>query len=72
MVSNNCQSSLKLYLVSKPDVFFEQTKTHALDSFIGTIAVRGRELRLADNIDLIPGSKDKIAYLTTRLTSHSL
>ena len=43
MVSNNWQSSLKLYLVSKPDIVLEQTKTNALDGFIGTIAVDGRE-----------------------------
>ena len=32
----------KLYLVSKPDIFLEQTKTNALEGFIGTIAVGWR------------------------------
>ena len=34
----------KLYPVSKPDIFLEQTKTNALEGFIGTIAVGGREI----------------------------
>ena len=40
---NNCGSSLKLYLVSKPESVLGQTKTNAMEGFIGTIAVGGRE-----------------------------
>ena len=32
-----------LYLVSKPDIFLEQTKTNALEGFVDNIAVGGRE-----------------------------
>ena len=67
MVSNNCQSSLKLYIVSMSDIFLEQTKTHALDGFIGTITVGGRGNQIAGNNDLIAGSKDKLTYLTSRI-----
>ena len=73
MVSNNCQSSLKLQLVSKPDIFLEQTKTNALENFIGTCSWRaGKSLRLADNIDLIAVSKYKLTYLTSRLTYQNI
>ena len=37
-----CESSLKFYLVSKPVIVLEQTKTNAMEGFIGTIAVGGR------------------------------
>ena len=63
MVSNKCQSSLKLYLVSKPDIFLEQTNYWHYCS-----RRAGKSLRLGDNTDLLAGSKDKLAYLTSRLT----
>ena len=37
------------------------------EEFIGTIAVGGR-IRLADNIDIIAGSKDTLTDLTSRLS----
>ena len=51
-------------------LFLEQTKTTALEGFIGTIAVGWRETSLcfADDADLIAGSKEKHTDLTMRLT----
>ena len=63
MVSNNCQSSLTLYLVSKPEILLEQTKTNALGASLVLLQSKG-----ADNIDLIAGSKGKLTDLTSRLT----
>ena len=54
-----------MYLVSKPEIVLEQTKTNAMEGFIGTIAVggRGKSLRLADNIERIQDPKTNLLIL---------
>ena len=69
MVSNDCHSSLKLYLVSKPEIVLEQTKTNAMAGFIGTIAVIVRG-RLADNIDLMIQRQTYRSYEPIDLPTH--
>ena len=67
-MSNYCQSSLKLYLVSLFEFVLEQIKT-VQEYFIDIIAIGGRE-----NIPMISrehrphcGIKDKLTYITSRL-----
>ena len=67
MVSNTCQSSPKVYIVSKLDILLEQTKTNALGASLAVLHSEGGT-RLADNIDLIAGSNDKLTDLTSRWT----
>ena len=59
----SCLQAFSKYSWSKIRRCFEENP-------INTIAVGRREtfLRLVDNIDLIAGSKDKLTYLTNRLT----
>ena len=54
------------------NVFLEEIMQEALSDFTGTVSVGGRNisnLRFADDIDLIAGSKDELKDLTERLDS---
>eukprot|EP00794_Sanderia_malayensis_P009858 gene9858-biopygen8121 len=56
------------------NIFLEQIMMEALEDYSGTVKVAGREinnLRFADNIDLVAGSKEELANLPTRLDTVS-
>ena len=72
MVPNNCQSlpQSRILYPSLFNIFLKQTKMNALEVFIGTIAVGGRNhsLRFTDHFDLITGSRENLTDLMNRLT----
>ena len=56
------------------NIFLEQIMTEALDNYSGTIRVSGRQitnLRFADDIDLIAGTKEELEELTKRLDTEA-
>ena len=64
-VRQGCILSLCLF-----NIFLEQIMTDALDNYSGTVRVSGRQitnLRFADDIDLIAGTKEELEELTKRL-----
>eukprot|EP00794_Sanderia_malayensis_P009660 gene9660-biopygen7980 len=56
------------------NIFLEQIMMEALEDYSGTVKVAGQEinnLRFADDIALVAGSKEELANLTTRLDTVS-
>ncbi|CAM1318001.1 Uncharacterised protein r2_g2624 [Pycnogonum litorale] len=56
------------------NIFLEQIMTDALEEFTGTVSIGGSQisnLRFADDIDLISGSRKELADLTDRLSTTS-
>ena len=54
------------------NIFLEEIMTATLENFSGTVKIAGREatnLRFADDIDLLAGSREELADLTSRLDS---
>jgi len=52
------------------NIFLEQIMMDALEGFEGTVSIGGRKicnLRFADDIDLLAGSREELSDLTTRL-----
>ena len=63
--SSGCLLSPTLF-----NIFLEDSMTHALENFNGTISIRGRtiiNLRFADDIDGITGEEDKLTELVHNL-----
>ena len=67
VVGQGCILSSSLF-----NVFLEEIMTVTLENFSGTVKIAGREvknLRFANDIDLLAGSREELADLTSKLDS---